>query len=286
MLISIASGKGGTGKTTVATNLFQVAGETATYADCDVEEPNGRLFLHPQIAGDYACNVTVPQVDYSKCTFCGACREACRFNAIAVLPKSVMVFQELCHGCGNCRLACPERAITEVERTIGRIEHGTAAEGAFVEGRLNVGEAMSPPVIRTVRQHVGDEGLILVDAPPGTSCPVIAAVNHTDYCVLVTEPTPFGLHDLKLAVEMVRAVGLPHGVVINRADLGDERTRDYCRAEGIEILAEIPADRRIAEAYVAGKLAVDELPEIKQLFVALLEKITDRVMRSRGDEQL
>ncbi|HPM78090.1 MAG TPA: ATP-binding protein [bacterium] len=277
MIVSIASGKGGTGKTTVAINLLQVATGEAVYADCDVEEPNGRLFLRPEIAGEYDCTVPLPTVDYTKCTFCGRCREACRFNAIAVLPKSVMIFQELCHGCGACTLACPERAIGEQGRPIGVIAHGTAGNAGFVEGRLNVGEAMSPPVIRRVRQHVGREGLVLIDAPPGTSCPVIAAVNNTDFCLLVTESTPFGLHDLKLAVAMVRALGLPHAVAINRAGLGDRRVHDYCAAEGIEILAEVPNDRRIAEAYAHGRTAVEELPELRPLFENLLRAIGERV---------
>jgi len=277
MIVSIASGKGGTGKTTVAISLLQVATGEAVYADCDVEEPNGRLFLRPEIAGEYDCTVPLPVVDYTKCTFCGRCREACRFNAIAVLPKSVMIFQELCHGCGACVMACPERAISERERPIGVVAHGTAGNAGFVEGCLNVGEAMSPPVIRQVRKHVGREGLVLIDAPPGTSCPVIAAVNNTDFCLLVTESTPFGLHDLKLAVAMVRALGLPHAVAINRAGLGDRRVHDYCAAEGLEILAEIPNDRRIAEAYAHGRTAVEELPELRPLFEKLLRAIGERV---------
>lgn len=277
MIVSIASGKGGTGKTTVATNLVRVAGNSVTYADCDVEDPNGHLFLYPEIAGSYQCEVLVPRVDFDRCTFCGKCREICRFNAIAVLPKSVLIFEELCHGCGGCVLGCPEEAIYEEKRTVGNVSHGTAGDAAFVEGRLNIGEAMSPPVIRKVRRHVGDDGLVVVDAPPGTSCPVIAAVRATDFCLLVTEPTPFGLHDLKLAVEMVRALGLPHGVVINRAGLGDDRTHEYCRREDIEILAEIPDDRRIAEAYAAGKLAVDALPEMTSLFDDLLTALRQRM---------
>lgn len=277
MIVSIASGKGGTGKTTLAINLLHVATGAAVYADCDVEEPNGGLFLRPRIAGEYPCEVPAPVVDFSRCTFCGRCREACRFNAIAVLPKSVMIFQELCHGCGACSLACPEQAIHEEKRTIGVVSHGAVGTAGFVEGRLNVGEAMSPPVIHQVRKHVGDEGLVLVDAPPGTSCPVIAAVNRTDFCLLVTEPTPFGLHDLKLAVEMVRALGLPHAVAINRVGLGDRRVHDYCAAEGIEILAEIPNDRRIAEAYAAGDMLVEALPEYRPLFVDLLKAIRERV---------
>ncbi|NLH48988.1 MAG: 4Fe-4S binding protein [Myxococcales bacterium] len=262
MILAIASGKGGTGKTTLAVSLAAIVDKPVTYVDCDVEEPNGHLFLLPHLEDKEEITVPVPRVDHSRCTFCGKCREVCRFNAIAVLPQSVMIFDELCHGCGGCALVCPEKAIREQPRPIGTIENGRAGRIAFVEGTLKVGEAMSPPLIRAVKQRLPKGGRCVIDAPPGTSCPMIAAVRDADVCLLVTEPTPFGLNDLKLAVETLRALGRWFAVVINRDGIGDHRVEDYCRAEGISIAARIPESRAIAEAYSRGRIAVDAVPEI------------------------
>lgn len=262
MILAVASGKGGTGKTTVAVNLaFMLAetGKPVRYLDCDVEEPNGHIFLKPEITATESVGIPVPVVDETKCDACRKCADICQYNAIAVLKKA-LVFPELCHGCGGCALACPANAIHEQNRDIGVVETGLAGGVAFVQGRLNVGEPMSPPLIRAVkRKALGDEVAIL-DAPPGTSCPVVATVRNADYVLLVTEPTPFGLNDLKLAVEMIRQLDLRHGVVINRADIGDQRVRDFCAGESIPILLEIPDDRRVAEAYSRGDIAVRVLP--------------------------
>lgn len=263
MRLAIASGKGGTGKTTVAVNLARVlsdAGQTVLYLDCDVEEPNGHIFLKPQITATEPVGIPVPVVDEKKCTGCRKCAEVCQYHAIAVLEKP-LVFAELCHGCGGCALACPQGAIREVSRPIGVVESGRADGVAFVQGRLNVGEPMAPPLIRAVKKKVIADGVAIMDAPPGTSCPVVATVRDADYVLLVTEPTPFGLNDLRLAVEMIRQLGVPHGVVINRADSGDGRVRDFCEAETIPVLLEIPDDRRVAEAYSRGDMAVRVLPE-------------------------
>ena len=263
MRIAIASGKGGTGKTTVAVNLACVLadnGQTVQYLDCDVEEPNGHIFLKPEIATSEPVGIPVPVVDEEKCTGCRKCAEVCQYHAIAVLKKP-LVFAELCHGCGGCALVCPERAIREQDRTIGVVETGRAGNVAFVQGRLNVGEPMAPPLIRAVKKKASGDGVAIMDAPPGTSCPVVATVRDADYVLLVTEPTPFGLNDLRLAVEMIRQLGIPHGVVINRADSGDRRVRDFCATERIALLAELPDDRRVAEAYSKGMMAVDALPE-------------------------
>jgi len=246
-----------------------------------VEEPNGSIFLKPEIRERFDVTVPVPRVNLENCTLCGDCSAACEYHAIAVLGKTVEVFPSLCHGCGGCSDVCPEDAIEEIPRTIGRISHGTGMGVEFYEGRLNVGEAISPPVTKALRKLAGKSDVTVIDAPPGTSCPVIEAISGTDFVILVTEPTPFGLNDLKLAVGMVREIGLPHGVVINRSDIGDSRTEEYCRKEEIAILMEIPYDRRVAEAYSRGDMmfAVDSRYEMS--LCELYEQIATRVHDDR-----
>ena len=273
MIISIASGKGGTGKTTVATNLAVSLESEVQLLDCDVEEPNSHLFIHPTIEKVEKVTTPVPEVDEAKCTLCGKCGEICQFKAIVVIGETVLPFHELCHSCGGCVEVCPEEAITETDRELGVLESGHRNGLEFVHGRLRVGEAMSPPLIRKVRAHTRPEALTIIDAPPGTSCPVIVSMNGADFVLLVTEPTPFGLHDLKLAVGAVRVLGIRYGLVINRSDIGDDRVRTYAEEEGIPILMEIPFDRRIAEAYSRGDLLVDVMPEWKEKFQDLLRDI-------------
>ncbi len=278
MRIAIASGKGGTGKTTIATNLAVALAETGArvaYVDCDVEEPNGRLFLKPTIRTTREVSIPVPAVDASRCTLCGACGQACRYSAILALPKTVATFPKLCHGCGGCALACPEGAISEVPRIVGTVEEGTAGCLAFVEGRLNVGEAMAPPVIRAVLRAAPEDCMLVLDAPPGTSCPVIESVKRADAVLLVTEPTPFGLNDLQLAVAMVRELRLPLGVAVNRAGIGDRGVFDYCAREGIPVLFELANDRAIAYAYSRGELAVAALPQLSPAFVRLAQRLAE-----------
>ena len=260
MIISIASGKGGTGKTTVATNLAVSLGSDVQLLDCDVEEPNAHLFINPVIELSKKVYMPVPQIDEEKCNFCKKCAEICRFKAIAVIKETVLTFPELCHSCGGCMEVCPEKAITETGRELGVIEIGHRNSLAFAHGRLRVGEAMSPPLIREVRSHTLSDQLTIIDAPPGTSCPVIAAMKGADFVLMVTEPTPFGLHDLKLAVEVVKLLEIPRGLIINRSDIGDDGVRTYAKMENLPILMEIPFDRRIAEAYSRGKLIVEEMP--------------------------
>ena len=276
MKIAIASGKGGTGKTTIATSLAYVAasdGRTVAYLDCDVEEPNGHLFLKPRILREEPIHQPVPVVDSARCTHCALCSRACRYGAIACIGQQTLVFTELCHACGGCLLVCPEDAIREVPKPIGRLRTGTSGQLQFVEGVLNVGEAMSPPAIRAVKDATPDVELTILDCPPGTSCPVIEGVRGCDLLLLVTEPTPFGLHDLKLAVEMARALGLKFGVVVNRADTGDREVWDYCRRRRIAILAEIPDDRAVAEAYSRGEVAAESVPHVARCVGGLLETI-------------
>ncbi len=256
MIISIASGKGGTGKTTVATNLaLFLASEKSQgirFLDCDVEEPNAHIFLKPKIERKRPVSLLVPEIDLRKCTFCGECAKVCAYNAMVVLKKEVLVFPELCHGCGSCSLFCPEHAISEKERSIGVLEEGRAGSIEFVQGRLNIGEPMATPLIRAVKKTINPDGVTLVDVPPGTSCPVIESIRGSDFCLLVTEPTPFGLNDLKLAVELLRKLKIKHGVLINRAGIGDDTIKDYCHKQRVPILAEIPFGREIAVLYSYG----------------------------------
>lgn len=273
MIISIASGKGGTGKTTVATNLAVSLGKGVQLLDCDVEEPNSHLFIKPVFEKTEVVNTAVPEVDEDKCNLCGKCGEICQFKAIVVIGNTVLPFPELCHSCGGCMAVCPVNAIREGERVLGVIEVGRRGDLEFAHGRLRVGEAMSPPLIRKVRTLSRSNGVTIIDAPPGTSCPVIASIKNTDFVLLVTEPTPFGLHDLKLAVGAVRILGIPCGLVINRSDMGDDRVREYSKEADLPILMEIPFDRRIAEAYSRGQMIVDVMPEWKEKFLELYERI-------------
>ncbi len=238
--------------------------------DCDVEEPNCHLFLAGVPTGLQAVAVHVPVVDAVLCDGCGACSDICQYNAIAALTDEAMVFEELCHGCGGCTLVCPRKAITEKDLRIGEVETLQAGHITLVQGRIDVGVAMAPPVIRAVKSRMKDGMPAILDAPPGTSCPVIATIKDTDLVVLVTEPTPFGLNDLKLACDMVRELAIPFGVVINRVGAGDDRVHSFCRDSGIPILMEIPDDRRIAEAYSRGELMVDALPEYRSVFERLI----------------
>ena len=272
MIISIASGKGGTGKTTIATNLALSIG-SCQLLDCDVEEPNSHIFLKPRMVESRSVGLPVPQVDLEKCTYCGKCAEVCQFSAIAVIKKNVLTFPELCHGCGACSLLCPVDAITEVDRKIGVLEVGQSDGIRFIHGILEISEAMSPPLIKAVKEAAHGDGTTIIDVPPGTSCPVIEAVKGSDFCLLVTEPTPFGLNDLILAVEMLRILRIPFGVAVNRSDVGDDKVDDYCLRENIPILMKIPMDRELAVAYSKGMPLVVAKPERKAEFVRLFEDI-------------
>ena len=290
MRIVVASGKGGTGKTTIATNLAVFLAETGmsvAYVDCDVEEPNGHIFLKPIIQRSLDVSVPIPVVDKELCSFCGACGKACRYSGILALPNEVLVFPKLCHGCGGCLLACPTGAISESQRVTGIIEEGLSEQTMFLHGKLNVGEAMAPPVICEVLENAPEDCTLILDAPPGTSCPVIESVRTADVALLVTEPTPFGLNDLKLAVGMLRELGVPFGVAVNRAGTGDREVYKYCAEQSISLLIEVPDDRKIARAYSRGDLALTVRTDLKPLFAELHHKLvklshSDRVSISQA----
>ncbi len=281
MIISIASGKGGTGKTTVAVNLAISLGDNVQFLDCDVEEPNSHIFLKPHITEQKKVYVPVPRVDKSKCNYCGRCAEVCAYHAIAVLSPQdgkegdVLVFPQLCHSCGACSALCPQGAIEEVDKEIGIIERGSCEGIEFIHGKFNIGEAVSPPLIRRVKEYINPEKTVIVDVPPGTSCPVVVSSRGSDYCILVTEPTPFGLNDLVLAVEVMRKLKIPFGVVINRAGLGDDKIEGYCQKENIPILMKIPFKKEIAIAYSKGEPIVRVFPEYKERFLGLFNKIKE-----------
>jgi len=272
MILAVASGKGGTGKTTVSVNMAWALGSEVRLLDCDVEEPNAHLFLEGNLHGGETVSIPVPQVDESLCDGCGECSRFCEYHAIASLGTAPLIFPEMCHGCGGCAKVCPRKAIHEVEKQIGVVEMMHAGTITLIQGRLDIGVATVPPLIRAVKARLRNDMPAILDAPPGTSCPVIATLRGADLVVLVTEPTSFGLHDLRLAVDMVRAIGIPYGVVINRIGIGDERAHAFCRKENIPVLLEIPDDRRIAEACSRGRLIVEALPEYRGLFESLLEK--------------
>jgi len=281
MRIAVASGKGGTGKTTVATGLavtLASRGIPVRLLDCDVEEPNAHLFLRPELSPPREVTIPVPEVDEAACTGCGVCGDVCAFNAIVPVGGTVLLFPELCHGCGACTLLCPAHAITEVPRSIGVLESGRAWAGraiGFAHGRLNIGEAKAPPVVEAVTAlaDVPNGEVTIIDAPPGTSCPVIAAVRGADLVLLVAEPTPFGVHDLRLAVEMVEALGQRAALVVNRSDGHDDEVDAVAREHGLEVLARIPDDRRIAEAYARGALPVTVVPGLFRIYWDLWREV-------------
>jgi MinD superfamily P-loop ATPase len=275
VILSIASGKGGTGKTLVATSLALSLKDRqrVQLLDCDVEEPNDHIFLRPVITQKEPVSIPVPEIDEERCTHCGLCAQVCAYNALAVLPDRVMVFPELCHGCGACSYLCPEKAISEVGQETGVVEQGYADSIDFVQGRLNVGEAMATPVIRQVKERANADGLVIIDAPPGTSCPVVESVKDSHFCLLVTEPTPFGFNDLVLAVETVRELGIPLAVVLNRTGTGDKRVEEYCRQQNIPILLTIPLDTKIARLYSKGITLAEGMPETGEMFRSLWDEI-------------
>jgi MinD superfamily P-loop ATPase len=298
MILVVSSGKGGTGKTTVATSLAlsladleEAVPGVPLLVDCDVEEPNAGLFLKPVFEYHRPVVQTIPKVDSKTCDLCQRCAEVCAYNAIAVVGEQVLVFKEMCHGCGVCSLTCPARAIHEVQDVKGILERGRAGKVEIAQGTLNVGVAMPGPAIRQLKKWVLPHAMsanhrpIILDTPPGTSCPVVESMRDADFVLLVTEPTPFGLHDLRLAVEVARdELGLAAGVVINRDGIGDCAVEDYCKSEDVPVLMRIPHDRRIAEAYSIGTALVEAFPEYRERFLKLYRTIQTLITGVENDE--
>lgn len=272
MIITVASGKGGTGKTTVAVNMA-LSSEEAVLLDCDVEEPNAHTLLHGENETNASVHVPVPVIDSELCTLCGKCADFCAFNALFVGKDEVLVYKEMCHSCGGCSIVCPENAISEGEREIGETRTSTTDGIKLVYGELNVGEPISIPLIKAVKRNIEDDKLNILDAPPGTSCSLIETVEDSDYVIMVTEPTPFGLHDLEMAIDTVDAVGIPYGVIINRDGIGDEKVEQFLDERGVDLLMKIPFDRKIAELYSRGIPFVNELEEYRSAFANLIDRI-------------
>ena len=276
MIISIASGKGGTGKTTIATNLALSIGK-CQFFDCDVEEPNANIFLKAKISEYNEVKVNYPNIIKDKCNYCGKCSEFCAYNAIAVVPSNILVFPELCHSCKGCGLVCPNNAIDWTNRSVGIIQHGWSNDIDFYEGLLKEGEMQAIPVIKSLKSKINKNKNVIIDSPPGTSCPVIESISGSDYCILVTEPTPFGFHDLKLAVEVVRHLKIPFGIIINRDGIGNNKVELYCKNENIPILLKIPEKQKIAYLYSKGITLASESHEWHEMFGLVFDKIMKEV---------
>ena len=270
MNIVILSGKGGTGKTTVSTNLALLL--KANYIDCDVEEPNGFIFLEPENIRSKDVNIEVPKINTEKCNLCGDCAKACQFNALAKAKDRIILFEKLCHSCGTCKLVCPMDAIDYINRPIGVIEEGQKEEMILKRGILNIGEPMAVPVLKQLLEDLPDDKINLLDSPPGTSCNVVNVLHHGDYAILVTEPTAFGLHDLKMAVELVRQFNMPFGLIINKAEEDNNYLDKYIEEENIRLLGSIPFKREIAERYSRGETIL-EIEESKEAFLNIGKNI-------------
>lgn len=283
MQITVSAGKGGTGKTTVATNLALALRKeyNVEFLDCDVEEPDAGIFLKPDFDSNQPVNIKIPEVSDEICTYCGQCSEACEFNAIATFGENVLVYPELCHGCGLCSLVCPVDAITEKDKKIGEIRMGKAGGIDYFEGDLIIGEPMATPIIKELKKKTSRDRISILDSPPGTACPVIESLHGSDFALLVTEPTPFGLHDLKLSVDVARGIEVPVGVVINRDGIGDANVERYCKEENIPILLKVPNDREIAELYSNGIPFLDRLEGWEEKFFQLFKSIEGLVERER-----
>jgi MinD superfamily P-loop ATPase len=279
MIISVASGKGGTGKTTIATNLA-LSHTNVQFFDCDVEEPNANIFFKAPTKTIKNVTVRIPKIVKNKCTYCGKCADFCVYHAIASLPSATLVFPELCHGCGGCAIVCDQDAVDWQYRTTGIIEKGVTNGVEVYQGLLNIGETQAIPVIRALKQYIDPTKTVILDAPPGTACPVIETIKDSDFCILVTEPTPFGLHDLKLAIAVVRQLSIPFGVIINRNGIGDKKVEQYCHNENIPLLLKIPHSNKIAQLYSNGIPFIHENHNWQTILNELYNRIQQEVNAS------
>jgi len=281
--IAVASGKGGTGKTTIATSfalsIINNISESLLFLDCDVEAPNAHLFLKPQLTEEKPVEILIPEVNESLCTHCGECAKVCQFQAIAVLGNKTLVFPQLCHGCGSCTMICPANAIQEIPKSIGVLQKGTAGEIKFARGVMDIGEPMAVPIIRQLKKWVAplEPQITIIDSPPGTSCPVVESIRGSDFLILVTEPTPFGFHDLKLAHQVAKDLQIPAGVIINRENGAFSELEDYCKEENLPILMRVPFRRNIAEGIAKGRNLIEILPEMSASFQNIYHQITTLV---------
>lgn len=285
--IAVASGKGGTGKTTIAAHTAHYLAkkhQNIEYIDCDVEEPNGHFFLKPKWNQESPVFSDNPEINKEICTGCGKCAEICQFNAIICLNKNAMAFSELCHSCGGCSLVCPVQAITYKKNQIGTIHCGKSGNIDFYQGLLQIGKAMSPPLIRELKKKSKNISYSIFDCPPGASCPAVESIRDSDYVILVTEPTPFGLNDLKISIDMVRELKVPFGIFINRFDLGNNETEEYCQKENIPIIGRIPNDRKIAYLYSKGSLFTEEIPDYKNVFAQMMKQIENFLITQQPTE--
>ncbi|MCK5773338.1 MAG: ATP-binding protein [Thermoplasmata archaeon] len=276
MKITVASGKGGTGKTTIAVNLA-LSVKNSMLIDCDVEGPNSHLFFREPMVKIKDVSIPAPKFDLDTCTLCGKCAEFCQYNAISIIGEKLLFFEELCHGCGGCKIICPVDAITEVDHNVGLIEKGGTEDLPVYHGLLNISEPFGVPIINELKQFADASKITIFDSPPGTACPAVETMRDVDFCILVTEPTPFGLHDLTLTVDVIRQIGTPFGVVVNRDGIGDDRVDQYCEKEGIPLLAKIPNDMEVAKLYSRGVPMVTGLPKYRKLFEEMFQKIREMV---------
>ncbi|MCK5128297.1 MAG: ATP-binding protein [Clostridiales bacterium] len=274
MIIAVASGKGGTGKTTISTALAEALEKPVQLLDCDVEEPNAHIFFNTENETKENVYVKVPQIAKNSCTLCGRCAQICEFNALAVIKEQVMVFDELCHSCGGCKLVCPEKAISEVDMQIGKLKRSTTDGITLIQGELDVGRAMSPPVIRAVKKHIKSKIINIIDCPPGNACPLVTAVSNADYVILVTEDSLFGLNDLLISIDTIKKMNIPMGVIVNRCGISEKSITEHLRKKKIDILLEIPENIGIAKAYSNGGSILSVVPSLKNQLVQIIAEIS------------